>query len=133
MIQNQDEMIKQGTLKTRYGGIFDCTKRILQTEGFMYLWRGNVPNCVRYIPTQGFNFAFKDKIHNLFPIAKDAHWAKRLGSDCFSGGLAGSLCMLLVYPLDYARTRLANDATEKGHGRQYSGRVRRRLEKDFQI
>lgn len=35
--------------------------------GFISLWRGNLANCIRYFPTQAFNFAFKDTIKNMFP------------------------------------------------------------------
>merc|ERR1712066_234173 len=39
-----------------------------------------------------------------------------------SGGLAGSLSLLGVYSLDYARTRLGNDAANaKGGQRQFNG------------
>lgn len=44
-----------------------------------------------------------------------------------SGGAAGASSLVFVYPLDYARTRLANDAKDSGkvgHGRrQFSGLV----------
>lgn len=39
-----------------------------------------------------------------------------------SGGLAGALSLLFVYSLDYARTRLGNDAKNpKDGGRQFAG------------
>ena len=37
-----------------------------------------------------------------------------------SGGLAGASSLLIVYPLDFARTRLAADVG-KGSGRQFTG------------
>lgn len=42
-----------------------------------------------------------------------------------SGGAAGASSLLFVYPLDYARTRLANDAkaAKKGGERQFNGLV----------
>merc|ERR1711974_196086 len=40
-----------------------------------------------------------------------------------SGGFAGSLSLTVVYSLDYARTRLANDSKGKGGERQYNGLV----------
>jgi solute carrier family 25 (adenine nucleotide translocator) protein 4/5/6/31 len=42
-----------------------------------------------------------------------------------SGGLAGASSLLFVYSLDYARTRLANDAksAKKGGERQFNGLV----------
>ena len=42
-----------------------------------------------------------------------------------SGGMAGATSLLFVYSLDYARTRLANDAKSAGKGgsRQFNGLV----------
>lgn len=33
-------------------GAFDCFKRVLANEGALSLWRGNLTNVIRYIPTQ---------------------------------------------------------------------------------
>ena len=40
LIQNQDEMIKQGRLDKPYSGVVDCTTRVLKTEGVYPFWRG---------------------------------------------------------------------------------------------
>merc|ERR1712027_51312 len=74
LVQNQDEMIKQGRLDKPYTGVLDCTKRVFATN-----------------------------------IA--------------SGGAAGTLSLLFVYSLDFARTRLANDAKGKGGERQFNGLI----------
>ena len=47
LVQNQDEMIKQGTLDRRYTGIVDCTKRTMASEGIGSFWRGNLANVLR--------------------------------------------------------------------------------------
>ena len=52
LIQNQDEMIKQGRLEKRYTGIVDCFKRTAADEGVVSFWRGNTANVIRYFPTQ---------------------------------------------------------------------------------
>jgi len=62
LVQNQDEMIKQGRLSEPYKGVVDCTTRTLKTEGIIPFWRGNLANVLRYFPTQALNFAFRDKI-----------------------------------------------------------------------
>merc|ERR1711963_348598 len=67
LVQNQDEMIKQGRLDKPYTGVLDCTKRVLATEGIVPFWRGNLANVLRYFPTQALNFAFKDTIKALSP------------------------------------------------------------------
>merc|ERR1711981_325826 len=40
-----------------------------------------------------------------------------------SGGAAGTMSLLFVYSLDYARTRLANDSKGKGGESQFNGLV----------
>lgn len=121
LIQNQDEMIKQGRLDKPYTGVIDCTKRVLQTEGVGPFWRGNMANVLRYFPTQALNFAFKDKIKSLFNVPKDASYAYKAATNIASGGCAGSLSLLFVYSLDFARTRLANDNKGADGKRQYNG------------
>lgn len=123
LVQNQDEMIKQGRLDRPYTGVVDCTKRVLATEGIGPFWRGNMANVLRYFPTQALNFAFKDKIKAMFACPKDASNIKKAATNIASGGCAGSLSLLFVYSLDYARTRLANDNKSKDGTRQYNGLV----------
>merc|ERR1712061_55422 len=123
LVQNQDEMIKQGRLDKPYNGVVDCTKRTLQSEGVAPFWRGNLANVLRYFPTQALNFAFKDTIKAQFKVPKDASPVKNLSSNVAAGGLAGSLSLTVVYSLDFARTRLANDAKGKGGERQFNGLI----------
>ena len=40
LMQNQNEMIKQGCLKRPYSGILDCAKVTFSHEGLMSFWRG---------------------------------------------------------------------------------------------
>merc|ERR1712115_252424 len=123
LVQNQDEMNKQGRLDKPYTGVIDCTKRTLQAEGVAPFWRGNLANVLRYFPTQALNFAFKDTIKAQFKVAKDASSVTKLGANVAAGGLAGSLSLTVVYSLDFARTRLANDAKGKGGERQFNGLI----------
>lgn len=111
LLQTQDSnpRIKSGEIP-RYTGIGNCFTRVAAEQGVASFWRGNLANVVRYFPTQAFNFAFKDTIKNLFP-RYDPHtdfW-RFFGSNMASGGLAGAGSLLIVYPLDFARTRLAAD------------------------
>merc|ERR1712048_54069 len=46
-----------------------------------------------------------------------------MGMNILSGGFAGTLSLLFVYSLDYARTRLANDTKGKGGERQFNGLI----------
>ncbi|ANZ75528.1 ADP/ATP carrier of the mitochondrial inner membrane [Komagataella phaffii CBS 7435] len=125
LIQNQDEMLKQGRLAKKYDGIAECFKRTAADEGIASFWRGNTANVIRYFPTQALNFAFKDKFKAMFGFKKDEGWWKWLAGNLASGGLAGATSLFFVYSLDYARTRLANDAkASKGSGeRQFNGLI----------
>jgi solute carrier family 25 (adenine nucleotide translocator) protein 4/5/6/31 len=126
LVQNQDEMIKQGRLQTPYKGVIDCTMRTFQSEGVLPFWRGNLANCLRYFPTQALNFAFKDTIKKTFNPKKTDSYAVKFSKNIASGGAAGAMSLCFVYSLDYARTRLANDAKAAGKGggdRQFNGLV----------
>jgi len=123
VVQNQSEMIKQGTLEKPFSGVADCFGWIMKNEGFGAFWRGNMANCVRYFPTQALNFAFKGKIKAQFKLAPTDGQATKLAKNVASGGIAGAMSLCFVYSLDYARTRLANDLKGKDGTRQYSGLV----------
>jgi solute carrier family 25 (adenine nucleotide translocator) protein 4/5/6/31 len=121
IIQTQDANPKiiSGEVK-RYTGIVDCFSRVASEQGIKAFWRGNFTNIIRYFPTQAFNFAFKDGIKAMFPKAdKNTEFAKFFLINMASGGLAGAGSLCIVYPLDYARTRLASDV---GSGKaQFNG------------
>merc|ERR1712187_379395 len=126
LIQNQDEMLKAVRLDRKYAGIGDCFKRTAASEGVVSLWRGNTANVVRYFPTQALNFAFRDTFKSMFAYKRERDgYAKWTMGNLASGGAAGATSLLFVCSLDYARTRLANDAkSAKGGGdRQFNGLV----------
>jgi len=123
LVQNQDEMIKQGRLDKPYNGVIDCVKRTLAAEGVIPFWRGNLANVLRYFPTQALNFAFKDTIKAMFNCPKDASYTRKLATNIASGGMAGTLSLCFVYSLDFARTRLANDNKGADGKRQYNGLI----------
>merc|ERR1719228_1650381 len=57
-------------------------------------------------------------IKAIFATPKTASPAQKFATNIASGGAAGTMSLLFVYSLDYARTRLANDAKGKGGERQ---------------
>jgi len=110
-IQNQDSnpRVISGEMK-RYTGMGDCFSRHISELGATSLWRGNVANCVRYVPTAAFNLMFKDTLKAIFPkVNKDKDFAKFAAVQVASGSLAGGLTNTLVYPLIYVRTVLGAD------------------------
>ena len=86
LVQNQDEMIKQGRLEIS-------------------------PMSRDTSPTQALNFAFKDSIKAVFKTPKDAPSYMKFGTNIASGGAAGTMSLLFVYSLDYARTRFVLEDT----------------------
>jgi solute carrier family 25 (adenine nucleotide translocator) protein 4/5/6/31 len=112
----------QKSIEVKYKGIIDCFTRVAKEQGFWSLWRGNLANVIRYFPTQALNFAFKDTYKKLFigGIDKKKEFWKFFIGNLASGGAAGATSLCVVYPLDFARTRLAADVG-KGSGREFSG------------
>jgi len=124
LLQTQDSNpdITSGKVP-RYTGILNCFSRVSSEQGVVTLWRGNLANVIRYFPTQAFNFAFKDTFKRMFPRydQKTEFW-RFFGTNMASGALAGATSLCIVYPLDYARTRLAADVG-KGNEREFTGLV----------
>lgn len=106
----------------RYKGIIDVLVRVPKEQGFFSLWRGNLANVIRYFPTQALNFAFKDTYKNIFlkGYDKKKDFWKFFAGNLASGGAAGATSLCFVYPLDFARTRLAVDVG-KGATREFKG------------
>ncbi|KAK9372087.1 mitochondrial carrier domain-containing protein [Lipomyces chichibuensis] len=125
LLQNQDELIRQGRLDRQYGGIVDCLKRTTANEGVASLWRGNTVNLIRYFFAQALSFAFRDRFQIIgFNKERYGYWTWFAGN-LASGGAAGATTLLFVYPLEYAFTRLANDikSSAKRGERQFDGLV----------
>ena len=132
LLQVQDAMGKKGKAAAaeapqaelkKYTGISDCFKRVAAEQGIPAFWRGNTANVIRYFPTQALNFAFKDVYKKVFcPYNPKKEPVKFFIGNCLSGGAAGATSLCVVYPLDFARTRLAADVGA-GKTREFSGLV----------
>eukprot|EP00668_Euglena_longa_P015267 GGOE01019324.1.p1 GENE.GGOE01019324.1~~GGOE01019324.1.p1 ORF type:complete len:373 (+),score=136.16 GGOE01019324.1:77-1120(+) len=105
-----------------YKGALDCFARVVREQSIWALWRGNLANVLRYFPTQAFNFMFKNQIRALFPVfdASTRFWSF-FASNVLSGSIAGVLTVFIVYPLDYARTRLAADLSKHSEDSEFRG------------
>jgi len=117
LLQNQGE---QSAITKPYKGIIDVFVRVPQEQGVLSLWRGNMANVVRYFPTQALNFMFKDFYKQYLERPRSAGFWPCLLGNMASGGAAGATSLLVVYPLDFARTRLAVDVG-KGENREFKG------------
>merc|ERR1711976_193329 len=119
-IQTQDSnpRILSGEMK-RYTGLVNCFQRHITEIGPTSLWRGNVANCIRYVPTAAFNLMFKDTFKRMFPVYnKDTDFAMFALTMVASGSFAGGVTNTLVYPLIYVRTALGADI---GKVKKYNG------------
>lgn len=97
----------------------NCFSRHISELGPSSLWRGNVANCIRYVPTAACNLMFKDTIKRIFPsYDKNTNLAAFAMTQIASGSLAGGITNTLVYPLIYVRTALGADI---GKVRKYKG------------
>jgi len=114
---------KQISEEQRYKGMVDCFVRIPKEQGFLSYWRGNFANVIRYFPTQALNFAFKDKYKQVFlgGVDKKTQFWRYFMGNLASGGAAGATSLCFVYPLDFARTRLAADVGKGSTQREFTG------------
>jgi len=121
LLQTQDASSQiKGDMK--YKGIMDVFVRVPKEEGFGAFWRGNLANVIRYFPTQALNFAFKDTYKKIFcPYDSKTDFWKFFFGNLASGGAAGATSLMFVYPLDFARTRLAADVGKGKGDRQFQG------------
>jgi solute carrier family 25 (adenine nucleotide translocator) protein 4/5/6/31 len=127
LLQVQDAMQKKGgdsaDAMKKYTGIGDCFSRVYNEQGLGAFWRGNLANVVRYFPTQALNFSFKDVYKKTFcPYNPKTEPVKFFIGNCASGGAAGATSLCVVYPLDFARTRLAADVGS-GKTREFNGLI----------
>ena len=122
LLQVQDAN-KNIPAEMRYNGIGDCFSRVVKEQGFGALWRGNLANVIRYFPTQALNFACKDFYKKtLCPYDPKKQPGMFFIGNMASGGAAGATSLCVVYPLDFARTRLAADVGSGGE-REFTGLV----------
>jgi len=119
--QDSDPRIISGELK-RYTGISDCFKRVHAEQGLASFWNGNTANVLRYAPQQGSALAFNDALKQVFPkVDPKKNLALSLFNNLMSGGTAGAAAMVLAYPLDFARTRLATQVAGPDGKMPFSG------------
>merc|ERR1712137_924358 len=95
---------KQIAADQRYKGIVDAFVRIPKEQGML-------------------SFAFKDVYKQIFMsgVDKKTQFWRWFAANLASGGAAGATSLCFVYPLDFARTRLAADVGKGAGEREFSG------------
>lgn len=106
----------------KYSGIADCFVRILKEQGFYSFWRGNSATLLKYAPLQIMNFTLYSKLKRVFPKYDPREERfKFVLSNLGKGALAGGASIIVVYPLDYVRTKMAADLGKKPEQREFRG------------
>eukprot|EP00468_Gymnochlora_sp_CCMP2014_P000753 CAMPEP_0167741182 /NCGR_PEP_ID=MMETSP0110_2-20121227/715_1 /TAXON_ID=629695 /ORGANISM="Gymnochlora sp., Strain CCMP2014" /LENGTH=255 /DNA_ID=CAMNT_0007625207 /DNA_START=41 /DNA_END=808 /DNA_ORIENTATION=- len=98
----------------KYKGPIDALTRIPREQGFLSLWRGNIANCVRIVPTYSIRFILFDHFQKLCGKGYGKSKSLPLHRQMLAGALSGATTMVFTYPLDILRTRLSTDVTKEG-------------------
>ena len=91
-IQRQNQYLKDANFRS-----------VLKKEGFRYLWKGNMTNCLRVFPQIATNFAVFQKVKN----GPYKNIENETLKNFFSGATSGVVSMSALYPLETIRTRLS--------------------------
>lgn len=107
-----------------YKGIVDCFHRICTEQGVAALWRGNAASIIRCFPQNALNIAFRDYFRLVLVSKVNRQlnpWQFSI-SNLTAGGLSAAITLCFLYPLDFARTRLAVDGIFNNcNKRQFKG------------
>lgn len=114
--QVQNELIRTDKLKGQWSGYQDMFSKTVRFQGGSSFWRGNYTNIMRYTIQNGIGLTAKDQIHRIDPLSFTSFG--KSGKNFVYGGCGGVVGVLVSYPLEYARSRLANDIKT---GKQFNG------------
>eukprot|EP00451_Oxyrrhis_marina_P019837 CAMPEP_0204343514 /NCGR_PEP_ID=MMETSP0469-20131031/24960_1 /ASSEMBLY_ACC=CAM_ASM_000384 /TAXON_ID=2969 /ORGANISM="Oxyrrhis marina" /LENGTH=304 /DNA_ID=CAMNT_0051328637 /DNA_START=9 /DNA_END=923 /DNA_ORIENTATION=+ len=112
--QRADPLVRSNAVRP-YSGIRDCFSRVYGEQGVASLWRGNGISVCRHAPGRALGLAFKDLIRRGLPTDATRGNAHLLAMNTFAGGAGAGMATCVVYPLDYAQTRLASDVGKNRH------------------
>lgn len=99
------------TGKLHSSGIFSTLQVIIQGEGVKGLFRGNGASVLRIIPYSSIHFGLYEYYRRIVVTAmygnRESHHGVSPLVDLLAGSGAGATAVLVTYPLDLVRTRLA--------------------------
>lgn len=87
------------------GNFLSLMQDVIKTEGWRGLWRGNSANVIRVIPNKGVLLMCSDMYKSSVLAALPQAGTAAISS--VAGGLAGLTAVLVTYPLELVRTRMA--------------------------
>lgn len=97
--------------EAKYNSILGTTRHIVQEEGLIKLWRGNLTNCVRVVPHTATQFVSYDIYKSLL---LDEGERMTVPIRLLSGALSGMTAATVTHPMDVVRIRLQTQAELRG-------------------
>ena len=101
-----------------YKSMGDCFKRVIDKQGPLSLWNGNTVDIVGTFYKQYLNFmlknTYKKELYHLYGHPVD-NKLTMFFFNSLSGALTGTTVMLVTYPFDMARIRIAADLAPEKH------------------
>ena len=93
-------------------------RNIVHNEGFMALWKGNTATMIRVFPYSGVQFMVFDRCKLFFLhehergryvsfVADHSKWGLTPVESLIAGMVAGTVSVVVTYPLDLTRAQLA--------------------------
>jgi len=64
----QTQTSQRSFIQKRYTGLTDCFRKVVKTEGFGSLWKGNGVNVMKCFPMNAFSLALKDAFSKLIIV-----------------------------------------------------------------
>lgn len=122
--KGQNKLLPKTNPQTSFG-ILDTAKYIYHNEGILAFWRGNLANCIRYVPQFAFDISIKDSLKGQIKGAINPCRSDDFGLHFLASWMAGTtasiMSTVICYPLDFARTKLAADMGKDKDERQFCG------------
>ncbi|KAK3207153.1 hypothetical protein Dsin_021199 [Dipteronia sinensis] len=123
LMRCQNEMIKSGRLSYPYKGIGDCFARTVRNEGIISLWKGNTSHMIGFMTMKFMHGSVMDNCLTLFNYKREDSIGKTPALVLAANSISRTATLVLIHPLEYAKTRIANDITTKSNfeKRQFNG------------
>ncbi len=116
------------TGKLHTSGILPTLQTIIQGEGVKGLFRGNGASVLRIIPYSSIHFGLYEYYRRIVVTSMYGHRESHHGVsplvDLLAGSGAGATAVLVTYPLDLVRTRLAYITEAGSQHKSASGSIR---------
>ncbi|XP_022987783.1 mitochondrial carrier protein CoAc2 [Cucurbita maxima] len=87
-------------------GLFGSIKKITKTEGFLGFYRGNGASVARIVPYAALHYMAYEQ-YRRWIILSFPNFDRGPVLDLLAGSFAGGTAVILTYPLDLVRTKLA--------------------------